>query len=149
MAYNKKYIGEKEVIKTYLDGREDRIESEFDSFKDKIVEIGSNSNGDWEKWYSGKLVQRGVINLEFDITSSWGGWYYGGSQSFHSFPIGFTDEPHFYYTITSIGSVSFVPASYYITYANKYNFSGFSVVRPTSATDAIAKITWEATGRWK
>ena len=29
MAYDKKYIGEKEVIKPYLDDREDRIEKEF------------------------------------------------------------------------------------------------------------------------
>ena len=50
MAYDKKYIGEKEVIKTYLDGREDRIGSEFNNVENVLLLAQAKGwNIEWER----------------------------------------------------------------------------------------------------
>lgn len=40
-----------------------------DFIADYVVEYGSNSNGSWEKWFSGKLVQRTVVRVSRETKS--------------------------------------------------------------------------------
>ena len=84
MAYNKEYPvlnseKKEDSIYEYTKRQEDRIEGAFegvdselqaqalfnkvkDLFGDYVIETGSNSNGSWEKWASGKLEQWGRVS---------------------------------------------------------------------------------------
>lgn len=96
MAYDKKYIGEKEVIKEYLDDREDKIGSEFSSLskiandnKNKIdkgimrtsVRYNRKYLGSNDQWYrpvpSEDVPEYGIMTFEYIVQNGSGkpiGW---------------------------------------------------------------------------
>lgn len=61
MAYDKVYPQNGQSILAFDTNQEDRVASGFGDIADYVVERGSNANGNWEKWSSGKLVQYGIV----------------------------------------------------------------------------------------
>lgn len=117
--------------------------------KDYIVDYGSNANGNWEKWSSGKLVQWGEVTFTFDIARTWGSLYYGSTQTIFNFPMTFKSIEVFDHNLTSGSGISFIPAQYVVTNYNESNFFGFSGVRPNVGNGAIGVVNYIAIGRWK
>lgn len=61
--------------------------------KDYIVDYGSNENGSWEKWYSGKLVCFQNVKMASGITKPWGNVFYKPSKGPWIFPVEFIEPP--------------------------------------------------------
>ena len=60
---------------------------------DYVIERGSNSNGSWEKWASGKLVQRGVFTATNGTTEAQGGIFRSASVQTQSYAMNFVSAP--------------------------------------------------------
>lgn len=118
-----------------------------DLISDYVIETGSNTNGTWEKWNSGKLVQWGEksITPNFTLQSQSGLYRMLVSDSDANkitFPKAWVEQPIFKVSgnfSEFIGSggrdVGFVA-------------SGYSIYSAASLTSAIV-IQWQAIGKWK
>lgn len=119
---------------------------------DYIIESGENSNGSWEKWKSGKLVQWGVKTYEHPLgypLDQFGGTFKSTENMRVSYPVRFSDIPAFnvtcdvtaggqgwLYTRGAFGSVS---AS-----------TEFVLTRPTQySNNTVIVASWVAIGKWK
>ena len=142
---------------TSINDNKDKIESIESSIvdldnkfsKDCIINYGSNENGSWEKWNSGKLIQRGQISLTINIAQSWSSLYVGTNNTNHRFPIPFVTIDSFIRIVTSGSTTSFIDAQYTRTQWDNEKWYGISLVRPNEGSGAIAIVNWEATGTWK
>lgn len=116
--------------------------------KDYVIETGSNSNGRWEKWHSGKLVQEGI--QERPIT--YGSAFASGTMSYYTidkvtYPIPFIEPPNYKKEYIGAGQV-YVDAG--------YQTNGTSSHGPTNRCLGTSNnfignvpIYFEAVGRWK
>lgn len=118
---------------------------------DYVIETGENENGKWEKWESGKLVQRGrttVSNVAID--KLWGNMYFYNNLTVYNYPIPFIEPPHHENNVRSGSSTSFIPFSYSApNITNSTFYGGADVLRPTVGNGAVIINDWVATGRWK
>mgnify|MGYP001309529490 FL=1 len=107
--------------------------------KDYVVETGSNANGSYEKWNSGKLVQRGKLGLSSAITTAIGSGF-RGTQSL-AFPIAFIDD-----VVEVIATSSNYTVSSTINILNTgciVQLLSFDQNRQSNYT------SWQAIGKWK
>ena len=74
--------------------------------KDYVIDYGTNENGYWEKWSSGKLIQRGKISVTINITQSWLSLFVGTNNANHRFPIPFVTIDSFIKSVTSGSTTS-------------------------------------------
>lgn len=114
MAYDKKQMVAGDKIIEYTNDFEDRVDSGFggtdteiealkqkdialeekiDLRADYVVDYGSNANGNWEKWDSGKLVQWGKTKEMITSISTSGNNYLFNNYEELTFPIPFIDVP--------------------------------------------------------
>lgn len=110
MAYNKKHAELGESVIDYVNNREDAIEASFNDvdnglsgvsqelndFKtdvaDYVIETGSNANGSYEKWASGKLVQWQRISVPSQTSLAWGSLHYLKIPNW-AYPLPFISPP--------------------------------------------------------
>ena len=65
----------------------------FGLIADYVIETGSNENGSWEKWNSGKLVQRGVFTATNGTTQAQGGIFRSANVQKQSYAMNFVSAP--------------------------------------------------------
>ena len=135
-----------EIIKDY-----DELQTEeINKVVDFIVEIGSNTSGNWEKWNSGKLIQYGSSNHSAPngYNQSWGANYIT-PEFFWTYPIPFvggrpitTVNPEFISGDTGWlrGGVG----------ANVTRSASYLLIRPVVGNlPTNINFEWKAVGRWK
>ena len=114
---------------------------------DYVIETGTDSFWEYEKWASGKVICRGTTSITVTTWTAWGSLYEGTpclGQT--AFPIGlFIEAPHFKVTLT--GTVGMFPETYLTLTKDKTPM--IYPVRPTSTSSSPVNYHMEAIGRWK
>lgn len=121
---------------------------------DYIVEQGSNANGNWTKWNSGKMEVWGVKYIgSVPITQSEGGIYVSADSYMCFFPVAFYSSPAFcevqIYLVGSNHDLWVVPRTYgdYGLRTNRTWY--FKFARGDSDTVDTVSVSYHAIGRWK
>ena len=103
---------------------------------DYVIETGSNKHGTWEKWYSGKLVQRGYN--ETDVVDG------NLRMKTQIFPIPFIDNDYIVFGSANTTAASNIDAPVFSRTSNSRML--VSVIRRTNGS---VNDFWEAIGSWK
>lgn len=105
---------------------------------DYVIEYGTNSRGDWEKYKSGKMIQSGSIRVDMTANTV--------TSTIVYLPQTFVDNS---YKVTSLMIESSAPGAFPHppTYSGKGG-NGFFIRIIRSTTD-WNMVDWEAKGRWK
>lgn len=124
----------------------------YEEFKKQeyVIESGSNENGEWIKYSDGRLIQRGIINInDANFDELYGNvWTEGAGVRTINFPLDFKDG---LYTITlycktfagGIGGAcgktyDTSKVTYFLWQGSKYNFNGKNII-----------VSFEVKGYWK
>lgn len=114
-----------------------------ENLEDFIIEKGSDSNGNWEKYHSGKMVCYGIITATITTSSNPNIWYTSADDGFVeiTFPQEFIERP----TITAM--------NYGVNWCSSYNetTTGFQLVvySPAKRTKFSTEFSYIAVGKWK
>ena len=107
------------------------------------VDSGSNSNGNWVKFYDGTMFAYKSTTYYADITRSAGSLYYGYGASW-TFPVAFIGEP-----IVSITLNDSIMLSTNANGITSTNVSAVCIYSYKSASGYMVKYDMIAVGRWK
>ena len=117
---------------------------------DVVIDSGSNSNGNWEKWSNGKLVQWGVKSFTHSVTAAWGSLFASTDACTVNFPIPFIATPTFISSPRTTSSNSAFFGNYGTPSINATRATNVTALfRPTSNENVPFVVHWTATGRWK
>lgn len=110
---------------------------------DYVVDYGQNSNGYWEKWKSGKLIQWGYKVLPAKQTTPYGSLHYVRHDNLIVFPIAFTGSPEVNHSVYDnyFSSVTYFNVTSYDS-GSVYLYAGTSLNRQCG-------VSWVAVGKWK
>ena len=114
-----------------------------------IVESGSNSNGEWIKYASGKMICTRSIDVEIPCDKSWGTLFYGFDSNVYNFSQTFKTPPLLYLFAYQRLDSSFWLSNYYNTIITTTGFYNYAIMRPTSANNVAYTLNVLAIGRWK
>lgn len=106
------------------------------------IEWGENSNGRWEKWNSGKLVQFGFSNITTGTTQDYGVLFRSETTTRITFPIEFFKLENILVSNNGPGAFDNV-----IQWTEEDGF-GIRLVH-VYRQSVDTNIAWEAVGRWK
>ena len=110
--------------------------------KDYVIETGSNANGRYEKWFSGKLVCRGVFTATNGTTQAQGGIFRSESTQTQSYAMNFTEAPE-----VELKSQSY---SAFDAMINSIAYNSFSFRLLHYANQTVdTPVLYVAEGRWK
>ena len=116
------------------------------TYYNALLQKGSNSNGSWEQYYDGRLIQYGVKTLSYDnISSDWGGIYFNSSGSIQ-FPRSFVDDPVVTLSLAKGSSGHAFWLGSFIS--GKSGVSEIHVYRPANAGTCNVDIHWYAIGKY-
>ena len=114
-----------------------------EKLEDFVIEKGSDSNGNWEKYYSGKMICYGIITATITTSSHPNIWYTSADDGFVeiTFPQQFIERP----IITAI--------NYGVNWCSSYNETTTGcrlvVYSPTKRTNFSTEFSYIAIGKWK
>lgn len=114
-----------------------------------IMTNGSNSNGEYIKFYDGTLVCFMTINETVDITISWGSVYIGKITKTYTFPLAFTTAPRVFRDLKGLNNSSVYEVDYDSPVITNTTIKNFGAARGTSSEGVKVKIDVVAIGRWK
>lgn len=144
MAYNKQYPSQNGDVVEYLKDREDRIEAEFNELGvDYVVDFGN----DYEKYNSGKMVQRGSVRFIGDISIPLANGYYAPVNS-EEFTIPFVGKPTMIFSNEDVDGTVIVGINK-VSPTTATETGDFLITSFTSAMGIVVDIMYEAKGRWK
>lgn len=107
------------------------------------IEWGESSNGSWEKWNSGKLVQRGKFTATNGTTQPQGGIYRSANVQTQSFPIPFVDRDIELFLDTN------GPGAFDVAFNSISNVAfSFRLIHFLSQ-NVNTPVVYKAIGRWK
>lgn len=110
------------------------------------VETGSNSRGDWIKFYDGVMIAwYGSTTKDYDVTTAWGSLYYSGYESW-TYPVPFIQSPRVIAEYNKFQGDAWVIRGG--ERKTNTNSGQFYLVRPASGT-VSGNIDYIAIGRWK
>ena len=116
------------------------------TYYNALLQKGSNSNGSWEQYHDGRLIQYGVKTLSYDnISSGWGGIYFNSSGSIQ-FPRSFVDDPVVTLSLAKGSSGHAFWLGSFIS--GKSGVSEIHVYRPANAGTCNVDIHWYAIGKY-
>ncbi len=110
---------------------------------DYVIEQGSNENGDWEKWASGKLVQRGIYSATMSTPTASGTLYYNTKTGI-PFPISFYASNDVV-LLSSLNNVGICGCRTRVTATTTFEV----LVWSTGTSSRAYNAHWQAVGRWK
>ena len=123
--------------------------------KDYVIESGSNSNGNYEKWASGKLVQWGKKTVSGIMNAAWGSnsniYYFTGNG--FTYPVPFVDAVEDINSTVSLNHFSgatptmFIPTNTETKTKTADVYIGKS--GDVSSSSTAVKLKYNAIGRWK
>lgn len=119
--------------------------------KDYVIETGSNTNGNWEKWNSGKLVQWGkkTVTHNGGFSEQWVNMFYCPTTII-TYPISFVGSLPINKTKGFGVGADCWSVSSSQNQANLLNAGGFYLIRPAASASSLTAIyDWESVGRWK
>ena len=129
---NLTYYTDTTTLTTLLAGKED------------VMEIGSNTNGNYIKFANGILICYKSHPITTSMTSSWGGWYESPTQNLGSFPVNFIAKPIIQAT------VSYGTAAIESILSTSTNSWGSTILyRPVSTSSYTYYVDLIAIGKWK
>lgn len=110
------------------------------------VETGSNTRGEWIKFYDGIMIAwYGSTTKEYNVTTAWGSLYYSGYESW-TYPVPFVQSPRVIAEYNKFqGDAWAIRGGERKTNTNS---GQFYLVRPASGT-VTGNIDYIAIGRWK
>ena len=109
---------------------------------DYVVDFGSNPNGSWEKWASGKLVCRGVFTATNGTTQEQGGIFRSAAVQTQSYAMNFISAPE-----VDLKTQHFSAMDAMINAITNGSFS-FRLLHYASQT-VDTPVLYIAVGRWK
>ena len=123
---------------------QDNIEKAIDNAVGKIIESGSNSNGEYIKFSDGTMICRKYINFgKKAITTTWGSFYESEKMTIGNYPEPFIEIPQIF--IMPLNTFFIEKESSSIS---KTSWGDFYATRPASATMYIP-VDCFAIGKWK
>lgn len=113
-----------------------------------IVSHGSNSNGEWIRFYNGiQICMKKVTFEKLNITNPWGGGY-TGTGNLGNFPVVFTADPYMIITPIQASGAQWW-CSMGVEHRNTSAAGWGLIFRGTSISNAIFYVNVLAIGRWK
>ena len=129
---NLTYYTDTTTLTTLLAGKED------------VMEIGSNTNGNYIKFANGILICYKSHQITASMTSSWGGWYESPTQNLGSFPVNFIAKPIIQATV-SYGTAAIES----ILNTSTSSWGSTILYRPVSTSSYTYYVDLIAIGKWK
>ena len=127
-----------------LNTMQDNIEKAINNAVGKIIESGSNSNGEYIKFSDGTMICRKYINFgKKAITTTWGSFYESEKMTIGNYPEPFIEIPQIF--IMPLNTFFIEKESSSIS---KTSWGDFYATRPASATMYIP-VDCFAIGKWK
>ena len=123
-----------------------------DNIEDAIGEIvgsGSNDYGSYVKFADGTMICRRTITKIINCSTAWGSLYYGSDDTEYNYAQSFIEPPEVSIDVVPNSGVGFFQGCYERTNIGANTWSGYSIMRPTSANDVIVKVFVVAIGKWK
>lgn len=137
---------EEEFVKLPLNNKSNSTTDTYScSYINGIIESGSNSNGDWVKYFDGRMECNKTITVMVDIYNSWGSMYESRQIDLGNFAQEFI-EPPFVIAFKTVGQGSWLQLVERTTtiYAGVTYLASAVAISNTSITINIS-----AKGRWK
>ena len=140
--------GETPINAANLNNIEDGIEQNSNDIAN-IIESGSNANGEWIKYASGKMICTRSIDVEIPCNKSWGTLFYGPDSNVYNFSQTFKTPPRLYLFAFQRLDSSFWLSNYYNTIITTTGFYNYAIMRATSADNVALTLNILAIGDWK
>lgn len=145
---NKGETGAIPINKINLNHMDDGIEQNSNDIAN-IIESGSNANGEWIKYASGKMICTRSIDVEMPCNKSWGTLFYGSDSNVYNFSQTFKTPPRLYLFAYQRLDSSFWLSNYYNTIITTTGFHNYAIMRATSADNVALTLNILAIGDWK
>lgn len=117
-------------------------------FNNPIIESGSNDNGEYEKFYDGTMICRGIVRLTSNEQKTSGGLTYYCADTYINFPFEFSNMDVQKIQMTS--EVRHENMNYICnTYAVPQSKTQARISLQTTQKNYERGIMWTAIGRWK